>query len=134
MSNDKFDDPLIDWGITPFVKGLTLEELDAQQITCHEAMGEILDALTGINLQIEEAQSVVYSEGGEYADADWWRRVNAARRIKGRQQQAIQSALSVIGKRLRAARQTTNDAKFITAAKQMLDPEVYASIWQRANI
>ena len=98
----KFDDPLIERGIMPINDGLSLEESDAKEAACHKLMFEMQDALTSVNIQIEDAKASAI-EAGEYADPGWWASVKAAKHIKGRQHQSCQMALRIIGNRVKRA-------------------------------
>ena len=104
------------------LKGKTEEEL-------HDMKTEIETAITSMKLQIEQAKAA-----GEYADRDWWRRIHAALKIKGRQAQQLQNA---VGK-LNRARKERNAQKplsafFMEVARDKLSYELYEEIYRLAR-
>lgn len=101
----------------------------------------ILDeASASIGAQIAQAQQEK-AESGVQADPDWWRRVNFAKRMKGRERQRCQHLLGEINKRLRNHNRAASDAeyqadvrkRFIVAAKATLPAATYEAIWARVN-
>ena len=104
------------------LEGKTEEEL-------HDMKTEVETAITSMKLQIAEAKAA-----GEYADRDWWRRVNAALKIKGRQAQQLQNAIGKLN-RARKERNTQRPLSsfFMSVAKEKLSYELYEEIYRLAR-
>jgi hypothetical protein len=71
---------------------LTVPDIDVQALGISDLLEQKndLDAeIQMINNQIKEAKAKVWTHG-EYADADWFRRAEYAKKVRGRYSQAIQ--------------------------------------------
>ena len=84
-----------------------------------------------IRYQVEEAKSKV-AEGGAYSDSGWFRKATFALRMKGAEQQAIQSEFA----RRRRQRQISVEECFIRTAKRILEPTLFQKIMDesKANV
>lgn len=114
--------------------GWTLEELENAQQDQLKRLIEIDKKLVDINNQIAFAMAK-QNETGEYSDANWWARVNAAKRHEGRNRQSIQVGLSEIKRRIKDIHRQNSkeqskdfDRAFKNAAKRILDEYTYDKI------
>lgn len=94
--------------------------------------------LASIKNQIDFAKSSARS--GEYADPDWFARVNAARRHKGRQINLINAEIKQRNEQEREANRRAYDANsvsferaFMQATKAWADAETYAMLCDAAQ-
>lgn len=78
--------------------------------------------------QIEDARRKAGREG-IFADPVWFRNVNTALRIKGRQAQQIQAQLSA----LRSARGLLLPQTFMSVAREKLPPEQFQAVYDEAK-
>lgn len=92
--------------------------------------------LADIRTQLDTAKSRVHIDG-VYADADWYRRAEAARRMAGVEHQTV---LRLLGERKRAAKQQAHQRsqelqgrRFIEVARRWLEPDVFIAIMREAT-
>ncbi len=84
--------------------------------------------LDKVKARIDAAKAARISSG-EFADPQWYARINAVRRILGRATQLVQTELSS----RRKSRRATFSDMFITIAKRRLDPAVFEEIAEEAR-
>jgi hypothetical protein len=91
------------------------------------SMLELEASIASIKSQITAAKSkaAVY---GQYADHDWFVRVNDALNHKRREHQRLQFELGRVNREIKAAGAKAFDARFIDVARKMLPKETYVAI------
>jgi len=104
-----------------------LERLTSDELL--ELKLELEGDLSSIRTQIAAAQQKA-REQGEYADSQWWLKVNWALKTKGRQCQEIQLLLR---RRKTQAVKTSVESEFVTLARAKLPPEQFNSLLQEAK-
>ena len=65
---------------------------------------------------------------GEFADAGWYARINAARRFAGQRHQALLRRAAVLRREERQARAGSFEQAFVAAAKEQLPADTFAAI------
>lgn len=108
---------------------LDLEDICEDELI--EMKEEVDQDITSIKIQIDEAKDKVID--GEYADRDWWLRVNGALRIKGRQSQQIQNAIGRVKRERKEKEQLQLERRFMNIARQELSYEVFNKILDQAK-
>lgn len=99
----------------------TDEQLQELQVT-------LLEDMASIRYQLEEAKSKA-ATGGDYSDADWFRKASYALRMKGAQQQAVSIE---VGRRKRLV-QSTLETWFVRVAREILDEDLFEEIMDEAK-
>lgn len=113
----------------------TIEQLRLKRQELIDEKNENLEILASIKSQIERAKTDVLLDD-VYSDPDWFRRINAAKRFKGRKDQELASELRKIDEKIKELNRSTDltrEEKFIRVAKNMLIEEVYFSIWKEVD-
>jgi hypothetical protein len=102
------------------ITALTLAEVEAMIATTEEdlaAMQAKIDSVKAKRVQT-----------GEFADADWYARINAAKRFSGQRHQALLRRAAELRKAARKAGAATFEQAFIAAAREQLSPDAFAAI------
>ena len=118
---------------------MTVPELVASKEKVERAQAILSSESNQINSQIEEATSRKLRDG-QYAEPEWWRRVNAAKRAKAWQRQRLQEKIGAINRCLRIhhhAETMREDDKlrsdraraFVEVARLHLPAETYQKLW-----
>ena len=87
---------------------------------------ELETDLDSIRAQIDAARSKAAATG-VYADADWWRKVNWAKKLKGRMCQKLQLEI-----RKRRDPKDALGRAFLEVARRSLNPEVFEQLQDQA--
>lgn len=88
--------------------------------------------ITTIRIQLSDAKAKVVTDGS-YSDPEWWRKANAALKIKGRQSQQIQNELSLMRRKKQEIKAQQFERRFIDIAKKELSEEVFQKILNQAR-
>jgi Tat protein secretion system quality control protein TatD with DNase activity len=110
-----------------------------QQLPLDELIAEsdrVIARLTETKRQLDEAKAYRLTTG-EYADPDWYSRATHAARLQGRLHQTLLQVIAEKKSELRAKKteekNTSDNAAFVAAARQLLTPEQYQAIWRAVN-
>jgi ribosome-binding protein aMBF1 (putative translation factor) len=139
-ANDEFIKRVIDTEISPDMDAAQL--LEARK-SIDEARNMVAEASNAIRSQLDEVNERRYRDG-EYADPNWWRRLNGAARAKAWQRQRLQDKLGEVSRLLRGAehnktmryeneRRKTQERMFVEVAKLQLSQEAYQRIWDMVD-
>lgn len=116
---------------------MTLDELYAEKLSIMDEMESLNETSASIKDQLAAAKTIQV-QTGEYADPDWWRRANFALRATGRNVQGLQARLGEVNRQLKVMAAKEHNAnlerRFIVAARQILDPNLYEKIWVAARL
>lgn len=88
----------------------------------------LLEDMASIRYQLETAKSAAVMDGA-YADPDWFRKASYALRMKGAQQQAIQTE---VGRRKRLV-QSSLETWFVRIAREILEEDLFNEIMEEAK-
>lgn len=103
------------------LRGLSRKELLEKKLTLEAE-------ITAIREKLERAR-VKSKTQGVFADTAWWLRTHQALRIKGRQSQQIQAALS----KLREEDRTELQSRFMDVARAKLPADLFHSLLEQAK-
>lgn len=127
MTSDK-------WDVTEFLDGIAGQPWVTRRQLVMEARAQLQQQANYIRAQVDAAKTKKL-ETNEYSSPDWWRRANAALRVKGYQMMRLQDALSAINQESKAnvSHNQQEDRRryercFIMAAKQLLTGEQFSRI------
>ncbi len=103
-----------------------LDEMTADELTELEML--LMDDITGIKDSIDNARTKLIRDG-QYADPDWYRRVQTARRIKARQLEMVKRA------RKAASRKPGRSLAefFMDAARLVLNEQAFEAVYVEAE-
>lgn len=113
--------------------GASSSELELEKRKCKIAIRVELDALSSIKNQLQEA-SAQKIKTGEYADPDWWRRANGAKRHHGIRHQALEQTLAEINRRLKGARHHERQAEMIECLEKATIELQGEKVWRLIKI
>lgn len=101
------------------ISGMTITELNDSKSSLELSAAVMKDAIAQAQQQRRE---------GEYTDPDWYRRVNFALRMKGREMQMI--AREFGARKLQQKREdgSTWEHRFLEKARELLEPEIFQAI------
>lgn len=111
---------------------LSGEVINPDEMTRDELLAlktQLMDEMDEIQSQLDRARARA-AETGEYADADWFRRAEYARRRRGRAVQKIDLALS----RKKKADHRSFEAAFVDAARSVLTRDAFAAVTDAAHV
>lgn len=119
---------------------MSLPELQAERVATMQEMNDLDEALSHIKSQIAEAKARA-ADSGEYVDRGWFRRIEDAKRIKGRQRVALQNDLGdlnrEIKKREHEASRREKDQwawEFVAVVRRAAGPEKFEEYRRAADI
>ena len=103
----------------------TLEQLEDKR-------SDIEFRLADIKGQIEKANAH-QKVTGEFADADWYRRANAARRYAAIEHQNILRDIAAFRRSQRQIASATFESSFIESARELLDASDFTMVFKDAS-
>jgi hypothetical protein len=107
------------------------EIIDPDAMTREELLAlkaRLMDEMDSIQYQLDEAKAKA-AETGEYADPDWFRRAEYARRRRGRAVQRIDMALS----KKKQFNRDAFEAAFVDAARSVLTRDAFSAVTEAAH-
>lgn len=108
------------------------EAIDPDNMTRDELLAlkaRLMDEMDDIQSQLDRAKARA-AETGEYADSDWFRRAEFARKRRGRAVQKIDLALS----RKKQVTHRSFEAAFLDAARSVLTHDAFAAVTDAAHL
>lgn len=103
----------------------TLEEFDC-------AIEFVAEECARIEMQIISAKGAA-QQTGEYADSDWFARVNAALRMAKAKKQTLARKRADLAKQKRKESQDTRERMFIEFSRALLPKDKYLAIWDEVD-
>jgi hypothetical protein len=113
-------------GAADFIVDLNSEDSLTEGISILE------EHLASVKTGIEEAKAKAISTG-EYSDPMWFHRARTAQRFKGMQHQRLLKRLAELRRVNRAVKQSSFEARFIQAARRLLNPETFQKLCEEAK-
>lgn len=92
-----------------------------------ERLAEVEEAIAAIRAKIDRAKADKITTG-EYADPDWFARVNAALRFKGMEHQRLQRIAGRLAREERQARAQSFERAFVDHARKVLAADAFETI------